>query len=102
MSKPHFISQYLVLRDIIEGIDVRAVDAKKVYLTSRIENIKVEFKKHGLRFKEKAKEDSTYADYKLYILIQDEANMALAQELLEKYATPKVLFFIDGVQKRSV
>ena len=97
MRKPAYVSHYLVLRDLIEGIDVRQYSDSIVYLTSRIENIKNDLKnKDGLRFDEDARAESKYAHYKQYVLERDAANMALAEQLLKRYGTDKVLRFLEG------
>ena len=98
-KKPPYTSHYLVLKDLIIGIDVRKYSDSLVYLCSRIENIKNDLVKEGLRFDEEAIAKSTYSYYKPYVLINDEPNMKLAKALLIKYGTPKVLRFLDEVQE---
>jgi len=94
-KKPNFTAHYLVLADLINNIDVRAKVDFIHYLTSRIENIKCDLKKYGLRFEENARTYTQYSWYKPYILMQDEKNMKLAQELLsEKFGTMKVVKFL--------
>ena len=95
MGKPNFISRYLVLRDLIRGENVRQYNDNIVYLTSRIENVKLELKEAGLRFDEKATTFGTYASYKPYILIDDTDNMKRAEALLEEYNTPKIKAFLQ-------
>ena len=102
MGKPHFISRYLVLRDLIDGVNVREHNPKITYLTSRIENIKLELKNAGLRFDEKATAYGTYAPYKPYILIDDAENMKRAEALLEEYATPKIREFLQHHEHKAV
>ena len=106
-KKPNFTAHYLVLVDLINGVDVRAKVDFIHYLTSRIENIKNSLKNTGLRFKEDAKTYTEYSWYKPYILIDDEENMKLAHTLLnEKYGTANVVKFLglnsskDESQKR--
>ena len=41
IKKPPFLSHYLVLRDLIDGVDVRSKNDSIFYFTSRIENIKL-------------------------------------------------------------
>jgi len=95
-KKPNFTAHYLVLVDLINGIDVRAKVDFIHYLTSRIENIKCDLKNiYGLRFDETAKTYTKYSWYKPYILIDDEENMRLAHTLLnEKYGAEKVKEFL--------
>ena len=95
MRKPPFISHYLVLKDLIKGIDPRVKSPKIDYLCSRIENIKNHFKtKDGLRFDENAKAYGKYAPYKPYILIDDKENIELAHILLKRYKTDNVIQFL--------
>ncbi len=102
MGKPNFISRYLVLRDLIKGENVREKNPKIAYLTSRIENVKLEIKEAGLRFNEKAKAFGTYAPYKPYILINDTDNMKLAEALLEEYNTPKIKAFLKYHESKTL
>jgi len=99
IGKPNFISHYLILKDMLNGVDVRQKSGKIVYLTSRIENIKSEFKKSGLLFDEKALAFGTYASYKPYVLLTDDDNIALAKKMLEQYKTPKVVEFLSSVNE---
>jgi len=101
MNKPNFISRYLVLRDLIDGVNVRQYNDSIVYLTSRIENIKLELKDAGLRFDERATAFGMYAPYKPYILIDDEDNMKLAKALLERYTTPKIEAFLQYHESKT-
>ena len=98
--KPQFISHYLVLKDLIAGIDVRKYSDTIVYLTARIENVKLDFVKKGLLFEEDALSSTKYSQYKPYILIQNEANIELARSLLKSYETEKVKKFLS--QKDTV
>jgi len=101
-KKPNFISHYLVLKDLISGVDVRQFSDHIVYLTSRIENIKNELCNRGLLFDEYAIAYTKLSHYKPYVLIQTEANIKLAKELLEQYKTEKVSNFLsrkDEVQE---
>lgn len=95
MSKPKFISHYLVLIDLIKGVDVRKHSDSIVYLTSRIENIKNSFVNEGLLFDEKAQVKSKFSYYKPYVLVKDESNINNAIKLLDKYGTDKVLNFLS-------
>lgn len=94
--KPPFVSHYLVLRDLINGVDVRSHSDVVAYHCSRIENIKCELIRQGLRFQESAHTDSKYSYYKPYILETDEANMRQAKKLLERYETAEVVCFLEG------
>ena len=96
MKKPAFLSHYLVLRDLIDSVDVRQYSDSVHYLTARIENVKHDLVKAGLRFDEMARAESRYANYKPYILERDAANMALADQLLKHYGTDEVLRFLEG------
>ncbi len=99
MSKPNFVSHYLVLRDLLRNIDVRAKSDIIFYLTSRIENIKVDLVKQGVLFIEDASKESTYSYYKPYILVATTDNLNRAKELLESYASDNVLSFLENKQK---
>lgn len=96
MKKPPFISHYLVLNDLIEGVNVREYSDNIVYMTARIENIKNDLVNQGLKFDENAKAKSRYSTYKPYVLIRSEENIRRAKELLERYRTPKVKAFLDA------
>lgn len=102
MSKPHFTSHYLVLNDLIKGVDVRQHSDSVVYLCSRIENVKNDLVKQGLQFDEDAIAKSRYSHYKPYVLKTDRENMELAEEILKKYSTAKVLAFLDEIEKSDV
>lgn len=52
MKKPSYVSHYLVLSDLIKGIDVREKVDFICYLTSRIENIKADLVKEGIEFQD--------------------------------------------------
>ena len=94
MRKPILVSHYLILRDLMNNVDVRQFSDRIVYLTARIENIKNDLVKRGLRFDEEAKANSSYSYYKPYILIKDNENMELAERLLKQYKTEKVIQFL--------
>lgn len=96
MKKPAYVSHYLVLRDLIDRVDVRQFNDSVHYLCSRIENVKRALVKAGVRFDEKARAESKYAHYKQYVLERDAANMALAEQLLKRYGTDEVLRFLEG------
>jgi len=99
MKKPPFTSHYLVLLDLLSGVDVREKSDIIFYLTSRIENIKVELKKQGLEFIEDISKESTYSTYKPYILLPTDENIYRAKELLKIYSTDKVLSFLEQKQR---
>ena len=98
IKKPPFISHYLVLRDLIDGVDVRSKNDSIFYFTSRIENIKLYLKEIGLQFDENAKAYSTFSDYKPYVLIQNELNIKRAYELLEKFESKEILEFLENAR----
>ena len=102
MNKPNYISRYLVLRDLIKKENVREHNPKIVYLTSRIENVKLELKEAGLKFDERAKAFGIYASYKPYILINDADNMKLAEALLKEYSTPKIKAFLQYHESKTL
>jgi len=95
-KKPKYISHYLVLKDLIDGIDVRQHSDVVHYLTSRIENIKLDFVNQGLLFDEEAKEKSRYSYYKPYLLIQSNENIGRAKEMLKNYATDEIISFLEN------
>ena len=95
IKKPPFISHYLVLRDLIDGIDVRSKNDSIFYFTSRIENIKLYLKEIGLQFDENAKAYSTFSDYKPYVLIQNESNIKRAYVILDRFESKEILEFIE-------
>lgn len=96
MRKPPFVSHYLVLYDLIKGVDVRQYSDNIRYLCSRIENVKCDLVKKGLKFDEEARAESKFASYKPYILKKDATNLAKAEQLLKRYGTDEVLQFIAG------
>ena len=95
IKKPPFVSHYLVLRDLIDGVDVRSKNDSIFYFTSRIENIKLYLKEIGLQFDENAKAYSTFSDYKPYVLIQNELNIKRAYEILDRFESKEILEFIE-------
>ena len=99
MKKPSYVSHYLVLKDLLDNIDVRVSSDVIVYLTSRIENIKCDLVKSGIEFIEDVSKDSTYSHYKPYVLCSTNENLNRAKELLERYATDEVLSFLKNKQK---
>ena len=94
MKKPPYVSHYLVLKDLLAGVDVRRYSDTVVYLTSRIENIKCELVKNGVSFIEDISRESNYAHYKPYILQPTADNLNRAKELLERYKTDEVINFL--------
>jgi len=94
MKKPPFVSHYLVLKDLLEGVDVRQYSDAVVYLTARIENIKLDITKQGVEFVEDISRESRYAHYKPYILLPTAENINRAKELLERYKTDEVIEFL--------
>lgn len=95
MKKPSYVSHYLVLNDLIKGIDVREKVDFIHYLTSRIENIKGELVKEGIEFQEDITKLTKYSYYKPYVLAQSKENLQRAEHLLNKYATDEVLEFLE-------
>ena len=95
IKKPPFVSHYLVLRDLIDGIDPRSKNDNIFYFTSRIENIKLYLKEIGLQFDENAKAYSTFSDYKPYVLIQNGLNIKRAYEILDRFESKEILEFIE-------
>ncbi len=95
MKKPHYVSHYLVLKDLINGIDVREKNDVIFYLTSRIENIKSHLKKEGIEFIEDISKETSFSSYKPYLLIPSESNILKAKKLLEKYCTDEILNFLE-------
>lgn len=98
MKKPPYVSHYLVLNDLLEGVDVRQYSDTVVYLTSRIENIKRDLVLEGVEFIENITRESKYSTYKPYILNPTIENIKKANELLEQYATDEVLLFLENKQ----
>jgi hypothetical protein len=99
MKKPPFTSHFLVLQDLINRVDVREKSDIIFYLTSRIENIKVDLKKEGIEFIEDISKESRYSTYKPYILLPTDENISRAKELLRRYSTDKVLSFLEQKQR---
>jgi len=99
MKKPSHISHYLVLRDLLDNVDVRLYSDVIVYLTSRIENIKGDLVKNGIEFIEDVSKESTYSYYKPYILYPTNENLNRAKKLLESYTTDEILSFLENKQK---
>ena len=95
MQKPHKVAHYLVLKDLIDGVDVRKYSDIVVYLTSRIENIKVDLVKDGIKFIDRITRASKYSTYKPYILYPSLENIQKAKILLEQYGTDEVLKFLE-------
>ena len=95
MKKPPYVSHYLVLKDLIDGIDVRQYSDVVMYLTTRIENIKVDLIKNGIKFIEDITRASKYSTYKPYILYPSIENINKAKKLLELYKTDEVLKFLE-------
>ena len=102
IKKPPFISHYLVLRDLIDGVDVRSKNDSIFYFTSRIENIKLYLKEIGLQFDENAKAYSTFSDYKPYVLIQNELNIKRAYEILDRFESKEILEFIEILENERL
>ena len=96
MKKPKFVSHYLVLKDLLNYVDVREKSDIIFYLTARIENIKMDLVKQGLEFVEDATKESTYSHYKPYILVSTTDNLNRAKKLLESYTTDDVLSFLEN------
>ena len=102
IKKPPFISHYLVLRDLIDGVDVRSKNDNIFYFTSRIENIKLYLKEIGLQCDENAKAYSTYSDYKPYVLMQNESNIKKAYEILDIFESKEILDFIEILENERL
>lgn len=101
MKKPKFLSHYLVLRDLIDSIDVRIFNANIVYFTSRIENIKCDLVNEWIEFDENARVKTELSHYKPYILLPNKENLLKARKLLERYATKEVLAFIESINNHK-
>jgi hypothetical protein len=84
-----------VLKDLLDNIDVRQQSDIIVYLTSRIENIKVDLVKNGIEFVDDIVRESRYSTYKPYILLPTQKNINKAKKLLDRYATRDVMQFIQ-------
>jgi hypothetical protein len=95
MKKAPYVSHYLVLKDLINGIDVREKNDVIFYLTSRIENIKCDLVKNGIEFVEDISKETSYSHYKPYILKPTEKNILKAKKLLERFASKEVLNFLE-------
>lgn len=95
MKKPSYLSHYLILKDLIDGVDVRQHSDTVVYLTARIENIKVDLVKNGIEFIEDITRTSRYSTYKPYILYPSLENINKAKKLLEQYTTDDILKFLE-------
>ena len=95
MKKPKHISHYLVLKDLLDGVDVRQYSDTITYLTSRIENIKMDLVKSGIEFIEDVSRESRYSHYKPYILHPTTENLNKAKEILKNYASDEVLSFLE-------
>lgn len=95
MKKPYYVSHYLVLKDLINGIDVREKNDVIFYLTSRIENIKCDLVKNEIEFIEDISKETSYSHYKPYILKPTENNILKAKKLLERFASKEVLNFLE-------
>lgn len=94
MRKPPLISHYLLLRDLLAGVDVRQKDERGDYLTSRLSNIKLDLKSEGIEFEEGVTHKSKYSHYKEYKLQNTPSNMQRAEEVLKKYETKAVKDFL--------
>jgi len=99
MRKPPFVSHYLVLNDLIAEVDVRKFSDNLTYLTSRIENIKLDLVNRGLLFNEEAKAQSRYSSYKPYVLIRSVENIENAKRLLSEYETEAVQEFLANTAR---
>ena len=96
MKKPKFISHYLVLDDLLSNVDVRSKSDIVYYLTSRIENIKMDLVNSGVLFVEDIRKESRYSTYKPYILLPTAENIDKAKELLKVYYTDEVMQFLES------
>jgi hypothetical protein len=101
MKKPKGLSHYLVLKDLIRGVDVREKSDSIFYMTSRIENIKCDLNKQGLNFIEDIRKDTTFSNYKPYILTPSKNNIQKAEDLMQIYATDDVLKFLEETKKSN-
>ena len=95
MRKPKHISHFLVLKDLLDGVDVRAKNDVIFYYTSRIENIKNDFVKQGIEFIENISKESTYSTYKPYVLVNTSENLKKAEEVLKQLVTDDILAFLE-------
>lgn len=94
MRKPPFISHYLLLRDLLDGVDVRQKDERGNYLTSRLANIKLDLTREGIEFEDGVTSKSKYSYFKEYKLIQTPSNLQRAKEVLTKYETKAIKDFL--------
>lgn len=102
MKKPPYISHYLVLLDLINGIDVKEKVDFIYYLCSRIENIKSDLKKEGIEFLDDEYKETAYSRYKLYILAPTKENIDKVKNLLERYGTEEVINFLKNNELKKV
>lgn len=101
MKKPKGLSHYLVLKDLINGIDVREKSDIIFYKTSRIENIKCDLNKQGLDFIEDITKETRFSHYKPYILTPSKSNIQKAENMMKIYGTDKVLSFLNETKKSN-
>ncbi len=97
-KKPINVSKYLVLKDLINGVDVRSKVDFIHYLTSRIENVKCDLANEGLEFQESVLSYTSYSHYKPYLLVPSVGNIKKAEQLLKKYETKEILEFLSNRQ----
>ena len=102
MKKPPYISHYLVLLDLINGINVKEKVDSIYYLCSRIENIKSDLKKEGIEFLEDEYKETVYSRYKLYVLAPNKKNIDKAKNLLEQYSTNEITNFLRNDELKKV
>lgn len=100
MKKPPYISHYLVLRDLLNGVNVKNVPSIH-YLCSSIRNIKYDIKKEDIEFLENKYMETTYSHYKLYLLVPTEENIKKSKSLLKKYATKEVIAFLKEKEPKK-
>lgn len=93
MKKPAFLSHFLVLQDLINGMDVKASLERERYYTSRLANIIMNLRDDGILFEEDAKETTLYSWYKPYRMIKNEANIQRAKDVLKRYSSDAVESF---------
>ena len=94
MKKPPYISHYLVLRDLINGVNVKEKVSSIHYLCSSIRNIKYDIKKQGIDFLEDRYKETSYSHYKIYVLNPSRENIEKAKNLLKRYETENVMNFL--------
>ena len=92
--KPVFISQYLMLKDLLDEKDPKQVNSAIVYLYARIENLKLELKERGILFDEGARIRSRYSNFKPYKLLQTSQNIEFAKRVLKEIESDSILEFI--------